>query len=218
MSTIEFVPLESLAKQNLKAGFRATKVAGRICLKALRRWLEKSAKASPCLALQLAVLSLYVCGVGMCVSVALGGVELANILQPQIVAGKSDPLRIARVALESAKKHGVDPKLSTAVLWVESRGNKKALSHKGAVGLMQVMPFNAKFCGLNEKELEDPIKNIDCGHRILAEAVRRYGERNGVKVYNGGPKCLRLKCAETETYVRNVLHYRDFLQTLSKEI
>ena len=69
----------------------------------------------------------------------------------------------------AAQKYRVDPALILAIMAQESRGNPMAVSNTGAIGLMQIMPQTAKrICGYSSLELLDPIKNIDCGTRILA--------------------------------------------------
>jgi soluble lytic murein transglycosylase-like protein len=82
---------------------------------------------------------------------------------------------------EASSRHGVDAELINALIAVESGFNDKALSPKGAVGLMQVMPATAqRFMtkGLEPKQiaarLAEPRTNITVGTRVMADLLRRY--------------------------------------------
>jgi len=71
-----------------------------------------------------------------------------------------------------ALKHGVDPQLARAVVWAESNFNPNVVSHKGAVGLMQLMPATAASLGVTDSF--DPVQNIDGGVRYLASRLKMY--------------------------------------------
>jgi soluble lytic murein transglycosylase-like protein len=82
---------------------------------------------------------------------------------------------------EAASRHGVDAELINSLIAVESGFNDKALSPKGAVGLMQLMPataqrFMAK--GLEPKQaatrLAEPRTNIAVGTRLMADLLKRH--------------------------------------------
>ena len=82
---------------------------------------------------------------------------------------------------EASTRHGVDAELINALIAVESGFNDKALSAKGAVGLMQLMPstaqrFMAK--GLEPKQiasrLSEPRTNISVGTRLMADLLKRH--------------------------------------------
>lgn len=114
----------------------------------------------------------------------------------------------------------VPPALVRAVIQQESAGNPKALSPVGAVGLMQVMPFNATKLGLkSEKELWIPRLNILAGVRLLAALLQHYrGDVvSALVAYNSGPKApTRVPSnGETPAYVVNILAlYKRFLAQL----
>lgn len=100
--------------------------------------------------------------------------------------------------------------LVRAVIQQESAGNPKALSPVGAVGLMQVMPFNATKLGLkSEKDLWVPRLNILAGVRLLAALLQHYrGDIvSALVAYNSGPKApTRVPSnGETPGYVVNIL-------------
>jgi soluble lytic murein transglycosylase-like protein len=82
---------------------------------------------------------------------------------------------------EASSRHGVDMELINALIAVESGFNDKALSAKGAVGLMQVMPITAqrfmpKDVAPNKvaERLAEPRTNITVGTRLMADLLRRH--------------------------------------------
>ena len=78
--------------------------------------------------------------------------------------------------VEGATKHGVDPDLVAAIIHVESRGNPNAISHSGAVGLMQVMAREYGYTSRPPRaELLDPATNIEWGLRILGDGLAFFG-------------------------------------------
>lgn len=90
-------------------------------------------------------------------------------------------------ALNAAgKKHGIDPRLLKAVMMQESGGNPNIISDAGALGLMQLMPFNLKAYGVTN--WRDPNQNIDGGAGILAENLRKAGGdiSLALRYYHGG--------------------------------
>jgi soluble lytic murein transglycosylase-like protein len=99
----------------------------------------------------------------------------------------SDPEseRIGRAVVRSATHYGLDPDLVTAVLIVESGARPWARSRKGAIGLMQVMPYMVEDLGLagNLSTIEN---NIEAGCLILADNIRRLGEDDGISAYFWG--------------------------------
>lgn len=86
--------------------------------------------------------------------------------------------------LAAATKYELDPDLVRRVMRTESGGNPKALSPRGAIGPMQLMPGTAKDLGVDPW---DPAQNIDGGTRYLAQQVKRFGPEGGLAAYNGGP-------------------------------
>jgi soluble lytic murein transglycosylase-like protein len=89
---------------------------------------------------------------------------------------------------EVAARYSLNPHLVAAVVRVESAFNPRALSRKGACGLMQLLPETARRFGLRRKELFDPAKNLDAGARYLRWLADRFGQ-DAVRVlaaYNAG--------------------------------
>ena len=75
---------------------------------------------------------------------------------------------------EAAERHSVSPALVEAVARVESGFNPRALSHKGARGLMQVIPATGRRFGVRSDKLFDPEQNIAAGTAYLAWLSKRY--------------------------------------------
>jgi soluble lytic murein transglycosylase-like protein len=117
-----------------------------------------------------------------------------------------------------ASQHGVDPDLVSAVIEVESGGNPRAVSHKGAAGLMQIMPETARELGL--RNAFDPEANIASGTQYLRQLLDRYGSPEvALWAYNAGPKAVDLghMPAETRQYVPRVLKARQRLSRTSED-
>lgn len=88
----------------------------------------------------------------------------------------------------AALLHNYDPKLILAVIVVESDGNAKALSRRGAAGLMQLMPRTARAMGA--KDPKEPFQNILAGTKYLRELEDNYGfdsPQEALVAYNMGP-------------------------------
>jgi hypothetical protein len=86
-------------------------------------------------------------------------------------------------------RHQMDPKLIGALIYVESRYKSDAVSPKGAIGLMQVMPATAKRYGIDKaSKLLDPVVNLDVGTRHLRDLQTTYGHRIDLTLaaYNAG--------------------------------
>lgn len=92
--------------------------------------------------------------------------------------------------LEKASHYGIDPDLVAAVMMVESGGDPNAVSRSGAIGLMQVMPYDAERFPSRPaaEDLFDPAFNIEWGVRILAEEIAWAGGdvSKGLMAYYGG--------------------------------
>lgn len=88
----------------------------------------------------------------------------------------------AAIILDRAAFYNLAPKLVKAILISESGANERAVSIKGAIGLMQIMPQTARLflCG---EDLFEPEKNINCGVRVLSAHIAKYGEYAGVRYY-----------------------------------
>ena len=118
--------------------------------------------------------------------------ERAAEPRKQVVQGRSSlpseggRLDIASLVGRSARRHNVDPKLIYAVIRQESNYDPFAVSHKGALGLMQLMPETARRFGV--KDIFDPAENVDGGVKLLRHLLDRYdGDPvRALAAYNAG--------------------------------
>ncbi len=110
---------------------------------------------------------------------------------------------------EHSGRHGLDPRLVLAVVEVESAYRPNARSHKGAMGLMQLMPATA--AGLDVDDPYDPDQNLRGGTAYLARMVERFGTLElALAAYNAGPEAVARHDGvppyrETREYVERVL-------------
>ena len=119
--------------------------------------------------------------------------------------------RYGKYISAAAKRYRLDPELIKAVIKVESGYNPNAVSAKGAMGLMQLMPETAK-----EMNVTTPFKaedNIMGGSRYLRKLLNLFGGdlRLCLAAYNAGPSRVLAKGSipripETRKYVEKVLH------------
>jgi soluble lytic murein transglycosylase-like protein len=130
-------------------------------------------------------------------------------------AGKSRPgMNLDRdgaekLVKEAAERHRVDPALIRAVIETESNWNASAISRKGAVGLMQLIPTTAQRFGVND--LYSPQQNVDAGVRYLKTLLERYNGNLDLALaaYNAGEGAVDRahgipSYRETRNYVQRV--------------
>jgi len=110
---------------------------------------------------------------------------------------------------EHARRHSLRPELVRAVIQVESGFNPRALSPKGAMGLMQLMPATARDLGV--MNAFDPDDNIRGGTRYLRLLLDKYDgdERLALAAYNAGPGAV-------DKYGRQVPPYRETVKYVQK--
>ena len=125
----------------------------------------------------------------------------------------------SNIVVPLSRKHGIDWRLVTAIMAAESSFNPCAVSPKGAMGLMQIMPAVAKDFEVNPNEAFDPDENIRAGVLLLKRLNKRYkgNLKLTVAAYNAGPGNVeRYKgippFKETRTYVNRVLGYHSDLK------
>lgn len=89
--------------------------------------------------------------------------------------------------LATAERHGIDPLLVAAIVQVESSFDKEAVSPRGALGLMQMMPTTAEQLGV--ADAYDPGQNLDAGVSYLDYLLRRFDNDLVLALagYNAGP-------------------------------
>lgn len=123
-----------------------------------------------------------------------------------------EPLQSAAAAAglvaQTALAYGVDPKLLEAVAWQESRGRMSAVSVKGALGIMQLMPGTAAELGVDPR---DPSDNVRGGAIYLRRQLDRFGSVPlALAAYNAGPGAVIRyggipPFRETRDYVSKIL-------------
>jgi len=126
------------------------------------------------------------------------------------VRGKaSSPQDIDAAIDQAASRHNVDPNLVRAVIKVESNFNPNAVSRKGAMGLMQLMPQTAR--QLRVANPFDPQQNVDAGVRHLKQLMENYGGdvKLTLAAYNAGQGAVARSAgvprfSETRNYVKRI--------------
>jgi len=137
-------------------------------------------------------------------AVGLIGAETERYRPPE------HPNRYAFEIREVASRYGIDVRLVEAVIWVESMFDPWAVSRKGALGLMQLMPSTASSLGV--RDAFNPRQNIDGGVRHLRALLDRYSGNLplALAAYNAGDEAVRWHRGvppypETQHYVRKIL-------------
>jgi hypothetical protein len=112
---------------------------------------------------------------------------------------------------EAARRHKVNPQVVAALIRQESAGNPRAVSHKGARGLMQLMPATAQRFGVRKEKLQDPKENIEAGIRYLSWLVDQFPDdlSKVLAAYNAGEGAVWRyggipPYRETRNYVRRI--------------
>ena len=112
----------------------------------------------------------------------------------------------------ASRRYGIETALIKAVIMAESAFDHKAVSRKGARGLMQLMPGTADHMDVNDPF--DPKENILGGTRYLSLMLKRfnYDKRLALAAYNAGPETVDSyngipPYSETRTFIKRVLKY-----------
>ena len=126
------------------------------------------------------------------------------------VARVAAPSQFDDLIASAAREHALDPKLLKSVMLFESGFNPKAVSRKGARGLMQLMPQTAQMHGV--RNMHDPAQNVQAGARHLSSLMDLYGGdlEKALAAYNAGEAAVERYRGvppfdETRDYVRNIL-------------
>ena len=113
----------------------------------------------------------------------------------------------AGMARDAARRHGVPEDLFLRLVQQESNFNPNARSHKGAIGLAQLMPGTAHDLRVDPN---DPVENLDGGARYLKEQYRKFGQWPlALAAYNAGPGAVEKHKGippfrETRDYVKKI--------------
>jgi hypothetical protein len=115
--------------------------------------------------------------------------------------------------LQAADRHQVDPALIKAIIMAESGYNPRAVSKKGARGLMQLMPRTAKSLGV--KDSLDPEHNINGGVKYFSQLLNRFNGnvKLALAAYNAGARYVRQyqgvpPFGATRVYIKKVLKFQ----------
>jgi len=144
-----------------------------------------------------------------------------TVIQPKIESKKSEPPKVLEnsgksaagfdnIIHQAAEKFGLKPGLIKAVIKHESGGDPRAVSGKGAKGLMQLIDSTAAMLGVSDPF--SPSQNIMAGARYLSMLLKRFGGdlTKAVASYNAGPGTVEKyggipPFPETQKYVKKVL-------------
>jgi soluble lytic murein transglycosylase-like protein len=121
---------------------------------------------------------------------------------PSLPATPIDPLQLADAA---ADKYGLPRQLVRSVMAAESGFDPRALSPKGAIGLMQLMPVTARDLGADPN---DPTQNVDAGARYLRDLLVKYDGLlwHALAAYNAGTGALEKYHNQIPPYPETILY------------
>ena len=134
--------------------------------------------------------------------------------------------KLAKLIVRECENYdNLDPYLVLAVIQIESEFSPRAISNRGAIGLMQVMPGTGKYIaeemGIDyngRKSLYDPFVNVKLGIHYLSSLTEKYDStENALDAYNNGPANFE-KAQGSDTdgersrYVKKVLGFKNYLE------
>ena len=148
-------------------------------------------------------------GLGICAVSVQAGANGA-VSQAEVGGGSADRGELRKLVHAVSSEHGVDPRLIDALVVIESGYDPSAVSRKGAMGLMQLMPETAK--RLNVDDPFNPAENVRGGVREFSRLVRRYSGnlQLALAAYNAGEGAVSRyrgvpPYPETRSYVAKIL-------------
>jgi soluble lytic murein transglycosylase-like protein len=128
--------------------------------------------------------------------------------------------KYAKMVQSISRKYDVDWRLVAAVATTESDFNPCAISPKGAIGLMQLLPETAEMYSIESKDLYDPEKNIRAGvqHLKMLSQLYKGNVQLTVAAYNAGQGAVEKyggvpPYPETQAYVKKVMDIQTGLKT-----
>lgn len=124
--------------------------------------------------------------------------KLFEFLFPDIKPPETKPLDINALIDQESKKYGLDKNIVNSLIIQESGGASDAVSPKGAIGVMQIMPYVGQAIAnelgeeFNVEKLKDPETNIRYGTYLLGKNKQQYGsDALALAAYHGGPGAIR---------------------------
>jgi len=142
------------------------------------------------------------------IEIADDGAATTYYSRPAMFTADKPPASPARSARLRATARDIDPALLHALAWHESRGRTDAVSPKGAIGQMQLMPATAAMLGVDPR---DPAQNIAGGATYFRQQLERFQSVPlALAAYNAGPGAVVRfggvpPFAETRRYVADIL-------------
>lgn len=146
---------------------------------------------------------------------------LSRFAMRHTALSERERISLARAIIREARAHNLEPSLVVAVIEVESAGYHLAVSHVGAMGLMQLLPSTGKELA-DRMDIEwkgpdtlfDPIINVRLGTAYLRQLADRFGSVNtALAAYNWGPgrinRRLRRGASVPSGYVEQVMRAVD---------
>jgi hypothetical protein len=145
--------------------------------------------------------------------------------RPARVEEQPPKTTLGEMIIAASKRNGVDPDLVRSLIQAESGFNSKAISPKGAQGLMQLMPATAVRLGIENPM--DPLANVDGGTRYIRELLNRYDNDviRALAAYNAGPDRVEQfhgvpPFRETQVYISRIIsefNRKKFAQSRTRE-
>src|SRR5271165_6574764 len=131
--------------------------------------------------------------------------------EPKEAAGTTSAKDLKAIVAAASTQHQIDADFIASVIAAESANNPRAVSRKGAQGLMQLMPATAGKLGV--KDSFDPADNVDGGVRYLRELLLQYNGDipKALAAYNAGPQRVQQykgvpPYRETHAYVARIIN------------
>jgi soluble lytic murein transglycosylase-like protein len=143
-----------------------------------------------------------------------GGLVLLTMAL-SLAAAQSRTIRFDGIVRSTAREHGVPAQLIHSIIKAESDYDPGAISHKGAIGLMQLMPATARQYGVQNPF--DPAQNIQGGVRYIKDLMRLYDKKTALVLaaYNAGQEAVR-KYGGIPPY-RETINYIDKIKRTYKK-
>lgn len=137
--------------------------------------------------------------------------QFGNLLRgPKVSPYTAEGHKYEKEIASAAQEYDLPPNLLASMIKKESNGDPKAVSTKGAAGLMQLMPDTAKELGVTD--VNDPAQNIRGGAKYMRQLLDKYGDiKTALAAYNAGPGNVDKyggkipPFGETQDYVKTIM-------------